>query len=235
MFRMQSHSDRPIKMFSNPKHVFWQAFLAAAIIFAFGIWMGFLLESYRTTSSQVAVAKAELDLTDIRLQSELYKNGVDINCDSAVKENILFADKIYEEAKELDKSKKANQFTEDIVYQHKRFDILRVIFWLNSIHIKEKCNSGYHNIVYFYQYAKPDIGKKAEQGVVSDVLTDVKEKYGDKVMLIPIAADNNITSITLLAEYYNITYLPTVLIDEKIKLEGLKSIEEVEAALEKLD
>jgi hypothetical protein len=223
-------------MFNNPKHVFWQAFLAAAIIFAFGIWMGFLLENYRTSKAGIMFSKDEVDLMDVRLQSELYKNhDFEIDCASAVEENIKFGDRIYEEGLAFDKQKKANELTEDIIYQHKKLDLLRVTFWLNSMYIKNKCDPDYHNIVYFYQFRKPDMDKKAEQGVVSDVLNDLKEKYGPDVMLIPLAADNNITSISLLKEYYNITYLPTVLIDEKTKLEGLKSIDEVEAALEELD
>jgi len=223
-------------MFNNPKHVFWQAFLAAAVIFAFGIWMGFLLENYRTSKAGIMFAKDEVDLMDVRLQSELYKNhDFEIDCASAVEENIKFGDRIYQEGLDFDKQKKANELTEDIIYQHKKLDLLRVTFWLNSMYIKNKCNSDYHNIVYFYQFRKPDMDKKAEQGVVSDVLNDLKEKYGPDVMLIPLAADNNITSISLLKDYYNITYLPTVLIDETIKLEGLKTIDEVEAALEKSD
>jgi len=218
-------------MFDNPKHVFWQAFLAAAIIFAFGIWLGFLLENYRTSQASIMFAKDEIDLIDVRLQSEIYKNNeIEIECSSAVDENIKFGDRIYQEGLEFDRQKKANEFTEDIIYQHKKLDLLRVIFWFNSIYIKSKCDSAYHNIVYFYQFKNPDLDKRAEQSVVSDVLKDLKEKYGPNVMLIPLAADNNVTSITLLKEYYNITYLPTVLIDEKVKIHGTVTVKDIESA-----
>jgi len=222
-------------MFDNPKHVFWQAFVAAVIIFAFGIWMGFLLENYRTSLADITASRTDVDLMDVRLQSEIYSQDTGINCDTAVEENIKFGDRIYEEAKVLDRQKTANTFTEDIAYQHKKYDLMRIIFWLNSISIKEKCESSYHNIVYFYQYLKPDLEKKAEQGVVSDVLRDLKEKYGNDIMLIPLAADNNITSAALLADYYNITYLPTVLIDEETKIEGIATIGDFENILEESD
>jgi len=217
-------------MFDNPKHVFWQAFLAAVIILSFGIWMGFLLENYKTSQAGIAFSKSEVDMLDIRLQNEIYKEH-EINCDIAVDENIAFANRIYEEAKILDRQKEASKLTDDIIYQHKKYDILRAIFWLNSIYIKEKCDSSYHNIVYFYKYKDLDLNKKAEQGVVSDLLTDLKEKYGNEIMLIPLAANNNITSVNLMMNYYNITYLPTVLIDEKIKIEGLETFEQLEQAL----
>jgi predicted transcriptional regulator len=38
------------------------------------------------------------------------------------------------------------------------------------------------------------------------------------MMLIPLSADNNITSINLLVKKYNISELPTILIDEKVKI-----------------
>jgi hypothetical protein len=86
--------------------------------------------------------------------------------------------------------------------------------------------------VYFYQFKNPEMDKKAEQGVVSEVLTNLKEKYGSNVVLIPLAADNNITSITLLREYYNVTYLPTILIDEEHKIQGTTSLKDIERVFE---
>ena len=220
-------------MFNNPKHVFWQAFLAAGIIFAFGIWMGFLLENYRTSNAGIMFSKSEVDLMDVRLQSEMYKNhDIEIECKSAVDENIKFGDRIYAEGIEFDRAKKANEFTEDIIYEHKKLDLLRLTFWFNSIYINNKCNSSNHNIVYFYQFRNPDLDKKAEQGAVSDVLKDLKEKYGSNIMLIPLAADNNITSINLIMKNYNITYFPTVLIDERVKIQGITTVKDIERAFE---
>jgi len=53
------------------------------------------------------------------------------------------------------------------------------------------------------------------QNVISNLLFQLKQEKQDKIMLIPIAADNNLFAINLLIEEYNITELPTVLIDEK--------------------
>ena len=99
------------------------------------------------------------------------------------------------------------------------------------LHLVDIC----HNVVYFYQYNGPDLDKKAEQGVVSDVLMDLKEKYGSDILLIPLAADNNITSISLMMDIYNIDYLPTILIDEDERVEGLTSVDELEEVIESLE
>lgn len=50
-------------------------------------------------------------------------------------------------------------------------------------------------------------------------------------MLIPSAADNNISSVDLFIKKYNITELPTILIDEKIKITDVKSLEDIQKYL----
>ncbi|MBI2449200.1 hypothetical protein HYV49_02800, partial [Candidatus Pacearchaeota archaeon] len=65
--------------------------------------------------------------------------------------------------------------------------------------------------------------------VFSNLLGDLKNKYGGEIMLIPIAGDNNLTSVSLMMNRYNITELPAILIDEKIKIYELQTPEEIEA------
>ena len=47
-------------------------------------------------------------------------------------------------------------------------------------------------------------------------------------MLIPLPIDLNIATINILKEAYDINDVPTLLINEKVKLDGVKSIEEIE-------
>jgi len=206
------------KLFKSEKHVFWQALVLALIIFNFGIFLGYMLESSRVGKVSRLYAESELALLDIKIQSELFDFGNDIDCGIAIKENINFANKIFEEAKILDKFEKSSRITENIKLQHRKYDLLRTLFWINSIKIKRRCNATFHNVVYFYKYNEPSLEQKAKQAVFSRLLGQLKEKYAEEVMLIPIAADNNIVSVDMLLETYNVTELPTVLIDEKIKL-----------------
>lgn len=64
-------------------------------------------------------------------------------------------------------------------------------------------------------------------------MSELKQNQGDKVMLIPMAGDNNLTSVSIMMNKYNITEseLPVILIDEKIKITELKTIEELEKNL----
>ena len=76
------------------------------------------------------------------------------------------------------------------------------------------------------------MNEEAETEVFSNLLGELKEKYGDEIMLIPIAADNNISSVDILIEMYNVTELPTILIDEDIRITELQNITELEKHLE---
>ena len=73
--------------------------------------------------------------------------------------------------------------------------------------------------------------QESKQKFFSNVLREIKDKEGNKVMLIPIAADNDIPSINLLTENYGIIDLPVILIDEKTKLTDIKSMEDIEKYL----
>lgn len=214
----------------NQKYIFLYALILTIIVFNMGIFMGYKLESSRINKIEDMYLESEMELLDQRIQKDMF-DIVDLNCELALEENIKFADKIYEEALIIKRYEDANKINSDIRFQHRRFDILRTLFWINSIRIKEKCNSDYHNIVYFYQYNDPSIEQTSKQKFFSNLLGELKNKMGNKIMLIPIAGDNEIASINLLLEAYDVEELPTILIDENIKITNLENIEDIEKYL----
>ncbi len=216
-------------MFKSQKHVFWQALLVTLLIFGIGIVLGIILENWRTGQVNFLFQKSEIDLLDVKLQSEIYAEG-NFNCEFAIQENMDFADRIFEEAKILDRYEQASRLTGDIELQHKRYDLLRAILFLNSIRIKEYCNASYSNVVYFYSYSNPLIETRAKQNAFSKLLGELKKKKGDKILLIPLAGDNNLTSVSLLLNKYEISEedLPIILINEKIKISELQTVKKIE-------
>jgi len=217
-------------IFKSQKHVFWQALILALIIFGSGIFVGFILEGIRVAEVSKLYTDSEIYLLDIKIQSELYKTG-DVGCEIAIQENINFANKVFEQARILDKYEKSSRITESIKVQHKKYDLLRTLFWINSIEIKKRCNAEYHNIVYFYNYNDPGVQEKALQDVYSNLLEEVKNKHGDSVMLIPIAVDNGLSSVDILVKKYNIKKFPSIMIDENIVFTEFKGMEDIEQYL----
>jgi len=214
----------------NQKYIFLYALILTIIVFNIGIYMGYKLESSRIDKINDMYLEAEMELLDQRIQKDTL-DVINLDCDLLVQENIQFADRIFEEALLIKKYEDANKMNDKIKFQHKRFDLLRTLFWINSMRIKEKCNSDYHNLVYIYDYNNPSIKQNARQKFFSKVLGELKEKFGDKIMLIPIAGDNNIPSINLLMKKYEINELPTILIDENIKITELETMEDIEQYL----
>ena len=202
------------------------ALLLTFIVFNFGIFMGYILETSRVDKINTLYLEAEMELLDQRIQKDALEL-IELDCELLVQENINFADRIFQEALLIQKYEDANKMNEDIVFQHKRYDLLRTLFWINSIRIKQKCNSDYHNVVYFYKFNDPLLEQGAKQRFFSNLLIEIKQEYGSKVMLIPIAADNDLPSINLLLEKYGIDELPVILIDEDIKITNLENKEDV--------
>jgi hypothetical protein len=217
-------------MINNQKYIFLYALILTLVIFNLGIFMGYMLESSRLDKINVLYSNAELELFDQMAQKQSMET-LNLDCKTLVSENIKFGDEIFTEALQIQKYEDANRISNDIIFQHKRFDLLRTMFWMNSIKTKQDCNSNYHNVVYFYKYNNPSIAQDSKQKFFSNLLEQLKQKEGDNVMLIPIAGDNDIPSINILIEKYKITEFPTILIDENTKLTDVKSVDEIENIL----
>lgn len=216
-------------MFNSQKNVFWQALLVTILLIGIGIFAGIVLENWRTSQVVSLFQQSEIDLMDIKLQNEILSKG-DFNCGSALRENMDFADKIYEEAKLLDRYESSATLTEDIRTQHKKYDLLRGMLLLNSQMIREKCNISYYEIVYFYSYNETAFDTRIKQNVFSRLLSELKQKEGNKILLIPIAGDINANSINLIMENYGVTQkeLPVILINKNVKITELENINDLE-------
>ncbi len=219
-------------MFKSQKHVFWQALVLTLIFFNLGVLLGYMMEAGRADEINELYLSSELELLNVKIQNDLL-DIENLDCDFAIKENIRFADKIYEEALILLKYEEVSAVSEALIVQHKKYDLLRTLLWMNSIKLKKRCNANYHNIVYLYEYSNnnPPVEIGAKQKAFSRTLGEFKAKQGENIILIPIAADQDFSSINILMDIYNITELPTILIDEKIKLTELEEIKDLEQYL----
>ncbi len=211
----------------SQKHVFWEALLITLLIFAIGIIFGIIFENWRVSKINYFYKESEIVFSDIRAHGEI-ASSLPLDCEAAVEQNRVFADRIFKEAEVLSKYDGAQILTEQIYLEHKKYDILRALLWSNSINLKKKCKADFHTVVYIYDYNKPSVDTKAQQGVFSRILAELKESQGYEIVLIPLAGDNNLSSVSLMMNLYNISEseLPVILIDEKTKVTELKTVEE---------
>lgn len=150
-------------MFKSQKNVFWEALLVTIFVFGVGVLAGVILENWRSSEIVGLYQNSEVNLLDIKLQNEIYSSGK-FDCGFAYEENLKFTDKVYEEAKVLEGYEKARRLTENLIIQHKKYDLLRAMLFLNSVKIRENCNLSYDEVVYFYvpNYEEPRLDIKAK-------------------------------------------------------------------------
>jgi len=216
----------------NNKHVFWQALIIALLIFWTGILLGAWFEEGRISKLDQFYYDSETNIFDISLQGQILVNN-NFSCGLIANESIDFADRIYAEAKSLEKLDASNKITEDALRLHKRYDLLRTMLWSNLIVQGKKCEKNFNVVVYLYQYNNPSINTKAKQDVMSKVLLDLKTKYSNKVILIPIAYDTEIKSLNYLMVKYNLKDQPQTIINQKDVFTELSTVEELEKYLSK--
>jgi hypothetical protein len=211
----------------NGKHAFWQALVFTIVVFAIGIIFGFFIEGQRSNQVELNAMKSEINFIDAQIRNNAITE-YDVSCELAKTSNFAFADKIYNEAYKLEKLDASNKFTDTLKESHKRYDLLRMMLWNEAIHIKKSCGQNFHTVVYLFNYDEQDVDIRAEQATYARVLTDIKAKYPDRVLLIPIAANMDLESINFALDYYNVNRTPAIIIDEKIVIDHIPTIEQME-------
>lgn len=213
----------------SKKSIFWQSFLVAVLIFAIGITLGVYFEQIRNDKASIISYSSEISLFDTLSWINLAESS-DLSLQEAVRANMEFANKIYNEARELEKYDDSTKMTESIKIIHRRYDLLRTILWINTIKLRKQYPE-LNYVVYLYKYDSQDIEQRARQATFSRVLIELKERNGDGFVLIPIAVNSNISSLDYLMSHYNLTEVPVILINENIRITEIPTVQELERYL----
>jgi hypothetical protein len=213
------------KILQSDKNVFWEALIITVFIFGIGILLGIFIENGRAGAISEMYLKSEINLLDIKVQTEIL-NMEGLNCERAIQENINFGDKIYQDAKTLDRYEAASRITDSLVEQHKRYDLLRTLFWINSIKIKEKCGNQFHTVVYLYDYDPENVEIKSKQTIFSRFLSELKKEQGSDIVLIPIAKNLNLSSLDLLTSKYQLGSA-SVILNEELVITEIEDLEKI--------
>ena len=105
---------------------------------------------------------------------------------------------------------------------------MRVNLWLESLKLRARCNESFHTVLYFFDYGSTEVEVRSRQRVLSLILLDLKYKYPDEVLLLPIAANLDLDSVDVIRENYNISISPSIIIDESYVLSSIITLDELE-------
>jgi len=220
-------------MKKNTKSVFWQALILTIVVFAAGIFLGIAYEGRKIDEISDYYVLSEIFLMDsfaLSKLTDIVGTGL-VNCNVLIDANIEFADQIYEEAYILEKYEESGKLLEALKVLHKKYDLLRTLLWINLINIPDKCKENVSVVVYLYEYETEDLTEKATNRVWSKILFDLKQEMGNKIILIPIAADSNLTSLNLLVSGYDISKYPVVIIDDQV-ISQINSVDDLKEYFE---
>lgn len=98
--------------------------------------------------------------------------------------------------------------------------VLYVKYWLFTVKMKDICKTNVSTIMYFW-----DISPESQQQ--GYVLDSVSERYGSSVLVVPLDYNFDLGIIRILSKQFNVTKAPTIVINEKTKLEGPVSSAEI--------
>ena len=217
-------------MVKYTKDVFWKAAVITVVIFLIGVYAGFAIEGSRLDRVGQWYNELDFQLTNAKLQTQFYQILDEEFCDEAIIKNLEFSDEIYYQGRKIDEYESSNKLKEFIDSEKRRYALLKTEFLVNSLILKEKCDADYDILIYFYK-DDPSLLEQQQQSVQANILLELKEKYGTDLMLIPLPIDFDVSVISILVDYHNIQSTPALVINQRIKLEGLQGINEIESLL----
>lgn len=209
------------------KHAFWQALVFTVIVFSLGLLLGYFIEVKQSQSAYSDIMSSELNILDEQLRQQIISD-LNVSCVNAKESLFSFADKIYEDAIDLDDSDTTGRLS-DLTALHRRYDLLRTMLLIEAMSIKERCNEDFHIINYLYLYNAEDIEINSIQNYFSRQIFDLKMNHPQDLIIIPIAVDTNIESINLLVKSSGLKKFPVIVVDKNKIVSEFKTLDELEA------
>ncbi len=200
-------------MESKNRRTFLEAFIFTIMVFVFGILIGMNIESKNVNEMNEAYLNSQVTMFDMYLAS----NFIDENstCDFIKEESIKLANRIYKEAELLEKYEEFSEIFDDIKIVHRKYDVLRTMLWDISGSMINKC-SNYNLVVYLYEYETKELTQQAYQNTWSKFLGEIKKEYGDEIILVPIAVNQELVSLDTILSEYEIDKYPVVIVNNEV-------------------
>jgi hypothetical protein len=191
----------------------------ATIIFLLGIFLGNYFVQEKISAINEMQDSVRLEVMSMELQNQLFQERP---CSDPM---IPLEGKLEEITSKITSTE--NRLGKDntqVLEIKKYYSLIEINHYLLMKSRKDKCNSDYSLVLFFYSN-KNNVLESEKQGYVLD---NLKGKYtSDKIKVYSFDRDLDLDIIKTIVSFYNITDVPTTIIDEK-KLEGFHDKEEVE-------
>jgi len=143
--------------------------------------------------------------------------GEEENCDILQTQLKYFDKSVWDLGKKLDSYEEAsrNIFVNPYYKQQKKRFIVNELLYLSMLEkMKKTCNSDMPiTIIYFYANAKDCSDCDAQ----AFVLTDINNEIDEELAIFSLDLDLDLIATNVLAEYYNISFLPCTVIESNVQ------------------
>jgi hypothetical protein len=204
-----------------------RVYIVAAVITAVLVMSGFALNWYFNEVRQADMVQSitELDTSMSESQLELLyvTQFSDEGCGVLEKSRQTTTESLMGVNREL-VSTEQNLILPDWQWNQLKTEqtILYIKLWMLTKEMKNTCDTNVSTILYFFDTSSE---ASKQQGYVLDSITN---QYGAKrVLVVPLDYNFNLGMIKILRVQYNVTSTPTLVINEKTKLEGSVSKAEI--------
>ncbi len=200
----------------------WKVYITAAIItlvvFSLGVGLGFYISNEKYDIIRYDLENLQLNQKDIELELLLISSIGKQSCDTLkyeIEKTASLSTELGEKVSYYDKEMIKNP---EFYILKKQYIMTLIEFWNYWELFKRNCNSSVNTVLYFYAINNCDDCQA--QGFV---LSFLKEEHPEKIMIFALDKDEDLYSLNLVKNIYNVTKTPTLIINNE-KHEGLKDI-----------
>ena len=186
--------------------------MITAIIFISGIYFGSFLNKMKVSELQNMVSDLEEKRTEQELNLLLANYLPNRSCDIMNYEAEEMIPQINELARKVTFYEETKKFEEKDYEETKRNYMINLIkYWLYLENLKTNCDLNITTLIYFYSNKNCELCE--DQGIILDYM---KNKHKNDLMIFALDTDVNLNSIKMIMRSYNITKLPSIVIDGQL-------------------
>ncbi len=202
----------------------------STIIFVAGLLLGVYFSNVRVDEVEIKNMNLERHINDIGVETLLYNENPTDLCEFLQDRVLSLTGELFVlEGKIISIESERNLNSENFLNVKKDYTLSLIKYYVFSQNVKQQCNNAnFSIIVYFYS---KDCDKCEEQGYI---LSYLKSVLKNRLLIIPIDADLDLSSINLLKNIYGVKKYPTIVIDSEVHNEFKNKSEMLSILCEKV-
>lgn len=190
--------------------------IITALVFLLGLSLGLLIDELRQAQAQDIINKQEAEFNSLYIQSLFLTSQTIKTTNQSC--NVLkraLSTAVADLGEALDRflafKKEGRLNIDQGRYLERRYLLSNVRYWIISRDYKQLCpDADVVNVLYFFSEKQCD--QCPNQGVI---LTYFKKRFGDRLLIFPINIDLDEPVVGLLTAAFNITTLPSIVVEDK--------------------